>query len=421
MRSTESDRGLLILDIQWPPETFLRRKIEGLVSKGWRISVAAAVPFGRRTFRMKGVRLVQLSHPDDPTLIRAALLLVYGFRLLRYGSKGIRWVAQLDVFRQGLPLKYRMAVLLQALILLPIQPSLVHFEWPTAAILYKPLVDLWGCPFVVSCRGRQINVMPHLPNQEKYVSNLKAVLTQAAVVHCVSSAIQKEVVKLGARAEATRVIRPAVDVSFFEPGTNKRNDKNGLIVTSVGTLTWVKGYEYALSAIRRLIDWEIPVRYNIIGDGPDRKRIQFAIDDLGLGDCVRLAGKLPPSAVLAQLQETDVFVLSSLSEGIANSVLEAMACGIPIVTTGCGGMVEAVTDGVEGLVVPARDPEALANAVRQLWTQPQKRRSMGEAGRKRILAEFDATKQINQVIELYQSLLIGRNGLDEQTAKAFTS
>ena len=108
------------------------------------------------------------------------------------------------------------------------------------------------------------------------------------------------------------------------------------------------------------------MRFEIIGDGPDRQRVLYTIHDLGLQECVRLLGKLAPDEVLHRLQQADAFLLSSLSEGISNAALEAMACGVPVVTTDCGGMREAVTDGEEGFVVPVRDAESMANALMKL-------------------------------------------------------
>ena len=122
-------------------------------------------------------------------------------------------------------------------------------------------------------------------------------------------------------------------------------------MVTVGTLMWSEGAQkWALQAIRRVSDAGINVQFEIIGDGPDRQRVLYTIADLGLGGHVRLVGKLSPGQVLVRVQQADAFLLPSLSEGISNAVLEAMACGVPVVTTECGGMREAVTDGVEGLM-----------------------------------------------------------------------
>jgi glycosyltransferase involved in cell wall biosynthesis len=105
------------------------------------------------------------------------------------------------------------------------------------------------------------------------------------------------------------------------------------------------------------------------------------------------------------LQRADVFVLASLSEGISNAVLEAMACGLPIVTTDCGGMREAITDGVEGFVVPVRDSESMANALEKLIADKVLRAEMGCRARERILGGFTLERQVEQFLAMYEELV----------------
>jgi glycosyltransferase involved in cell wall biosynthesis len=166
-------------------------------------------------------------------------------------------------------------------------------------------------------------------------------------------------------------------------------------------LYWVKGGEYALLALRQLADAGLNFDFQIIGDGPEKARILYTITDLGLEDHITMLGKLPPSSVRQHLQKADAFLLSSLSEGISNAVLEAMACGLPVVTTDCGGMREAVTDGVEGFVVPVRDPSTMAEKLSSLAQDPALRERMGKAARVRILKDFDQNNQVASFIELF--------------------
>jgi glycosyltransferase involved in cell wall biosynthesis len=133
-------------------------------------------------------------------------------------------------------------------------------------------------------------------------------------------------------------------------------------------------------------------------------RLLFTINDLGLTDIVTWGGRLRPDEVVARLQQSDIFLLSSLSEGISNAVLEAMACGLPVVTTNVGGMAEAIADGIEGLLVPPRDPVAMADALAYLWARPEVRRQMGQAGRERVLADFDLDDQITAFEALFRSV-----------------
>jgi len=162
-------------------------------------------------------------------------------------------------------------------------------------------------------------------------------------------------------------------------------------------------------AVAILRESGIDARLEIIGDGPDRDRVVYSAHDLEIEDHVQFSGALPPTQVRDRLQQADVFALSSLSEGISNAVLEAMSCGLPIVTTDCGGMREAVTDGVEGFVTPTRDPRAIAAALCKLAASHELRHSMGAAARLRIEREFTLPRQIDAWMNMLSEVAAGKS------------
>jgi len=400
-----SEVDLLVVGLRWPPETFIQRKLVCLVRAGMSVTVAASVPSNQaRTFALPGVRLLRLPHHDDSVLLRSVrLALLLSRSLLLSGSR--KRLAALFTEINSLSAKARVNRLLSLLILSQVAPHLVHFEWNSAAIDYAHMIALWGCPFVISCRGQQINVRPYVPGNVDFVGRLRQTLESAAAVHCVSDAIKQEALNLGLDPSKAWVIRPAVDPDFFCPPASKHREDGAFHIVTTGALIWRKGYEYALLAMRRLVDSGLDVRFEIIGSGPEQQRVLYTMDDLGLKEHVHLLGQLPPERVRDHLQQADVFLLASLSEGIANAALEAMACGLPVVTTDCGGMREAVTDGVEGFVVPVRDPAAMAEALRKLALDEDLRTTMGERARERILREFTLEQQTEQFLSLYREVL----------------
>jgi len=155
------------------------------------------------------------------------------------------------------------------------------------------------------------------------------------------------------------------------------------------------------------------VRLHLVGSEPDYHwgergelaRLHYAIDDLGLSGLILLHGELTLPQVAALLEQADVFVQSSLSEGLPNVVLEAMASGLPVVATDAGATRDAVTDGVEGFVVPLRDPSAIAAALRNLWLDPGLRERMGRAGRARVEREFSREREADAHVRLCRELL----------------
>jgi colanic acid/amylovoran biosynthesis glycosyltransferase len=395
---------LIIVGVSWPPETFLQRKIEGLQRRG--IDLTIAIHMTRRKFvkGISGIRIVRLPHHKDPVLLRLFQLINLHLRTILLPS-GWAKIKKIWSYSSKKSLKLRFNFLLQAFSLSKLSPDLVHFEWPSAALSYSYMSEIWKCPMTLSLRGSQINIDPCIPGNEKYLQDLHEIFVQSKAVHCVSEAIQKKAQLYGLDVTKARIIRPAVDPSFFIPCETSKPQRGSFQVITTGSLIWRKGYEYALMTIQKLKAAGVPVKYQIIGDGPERQRILYTIHDLGVENEVVILGKRTPEQVRDALQVADVFMLSSLSEGISNAALEAMACSLPVVTTDCGGMREAVRDNVEGFVVPVRDWIAMANAIETLWHSPELQCRMGKAGRERILHEFQLEQQVDEFMRFYKAVL----------------
>jgi glycosyltransferase involved in cell wall biosynthesis len=146
----------------------------------------------------------------------------------------------------------------------------------------------------------------------------------------------------------------------------------------------------------------------LVGDdleagGAFRAGLEDEAERLGVRERVVFAGYRPDATAL--LAELDVFVLPSWVEGLPIVVLEAMAQRKPVVATPVGGTPELVADGETGLLVPPRDPEALAAALRRLLEDPDLARRLGEAGRARVAERFTAAQQTRRVLELYDELV----------------
>jgi colanic acid/amylovoran biosynthesis glycosyltransferase len=290
-----------------------------------------------------------------------------------------------------------------ALQLAKLEPDIIHFEWNSAAVDHKWMFDYYGCPTVISCRGRQVNIWPHMPGKEKFTQDLRYTFEKVSAVHCVSKSILQECMELGLPPQKARVIYTAVDTDFYVPNPNANTKQDEAIhIIMVGALIWRKGFEYALMALKSLLDQELDVYLDIVGDGPELDRIEYTARDLHILEKVNLIGKLTPDRVRDALWQADIFLLASLSEGIANVVVEAMSCGLPVVSTDCGGMREAITDGAEGFLVPARNAAAIAAALACLINDPQLRAAMGAAGRKRVLRSFTSEMQAKEFSDLYQ-------------------
>jgi glycosyltransferase involved in cell wall biosynthesis len=152
----------------------------------------------------------------------------------------------------------------------------------------------------------------------------------------------------------------------------------------------IKGHRFLIDAAARLVARGLRFELRLAGDGPEAPAIALRIDELGLGDRVRMLGTVPHAELLELYRDgqVDGVVLPSLYEGISVALMEAMAHGVPVVATRVGGVPELLQGGA-GLLVPPEDPTALADALEQLVVSRPARLALGEAGRGRVEEEFD--------------------------------
>lgn len=391
---------VLFIGVSWPPETFLARLIRGLAERDIQITVATS---GIPDEAWRSTAHVDFRTVPSWTGSRARLVMRTGYEIASSAVRSPAGTAR--VWAEARQVNVGLSLAEQLFRWLPFtgeQWDVLYFPWNAAAIIYMPLMD--RMPAVISCRGAQINVAPYHPRRHWLREALAETFARAAAVHCVSEAICAEAVQFGLDRRKATIIRPAVDPEMFQQGVREPRAEEVLRIIMTGSIVWRKGYEYALSALQILRQRGIPVHLEIVGRGDENQRLLYTINDLELADSVTWQGSLSPADVVGRLQKADVFLLTSLSEGISNAVLEAMSCGLPVVTTNVDGMGEAVTDGVEGLLVPPRDAAAVADALAHLWARPDIRCQMGEAGRARIMADFRLEDQITAFEQLFRSV-----------------
>jgi glycosyltransferase involved in cell wall biosynthesis len=215
-------------------------------------------------------------------------------------------------------------------------------------------------------------------------------------IQCISRYTYDKLIAAGYPASRVRMIPNAVDLSRFQA---ERRPGSGVVrVAYVGRLRPVKGVGVLVDAWHAL-GARGAARLVIAGDGHMRGELEAQVQRLSLGDSVALAGEV--SDVPGLLRETDVYVQPSYMEGLPNSVLEAMAAGLPIVATRVSGNEDLVTDGDNGLLVPPGDAPALAAAIRRLMDDPALARRMGERSRARA-EQFAIPSVTAQLMRAYR-------------------
>ena len=176
---------------------------------------------------------------------------------------------------------------------------------------------------------------------------------------------------------------------------------------AVGRFARTKGFPELITALARLRRERVPVRLTLVGDGAWRGRLTRLVKRLGLEDCVDMPGFVPHDELARYMQTHDMLVVPSVvhsngdRDGIPNVIMEALSLGLPVVATDVYGIAEVIRNGDTGLLVPQRDPAALASAVRVMLADRGRARAMALAGRELVEAMFDRERNIAALRALY--------------------
>jgi len=214
------------------------------------------------------------------------------------------------------------------------------------------------------------------------------------------------VAHVGLRREDVEVLYNGVDLGKFvqEPRNDIRRELGLLdtdfVIGSVGRLVSVKNYSLLLHAMQAIKN--DCVRLLLVGDGPERIRLSRQAENLGIAHQVQFLGHRDD--VARCLAAMDVFVLPSISEGMSNTLLEAMGAGIPVVASNVGGNPEILRNGREGLLFASNSIEALKSAIDELMSRPEYRNELAVAARRRVQGEFTQSAMISRYEGFYASI-----------------
>ena len=186
------------------------------------------------------------------------------------------------------------------------------------------------------------------------------------------------------------IVRMCVDVEVFRPPEGGRSRAGPLRVLSVGRLVPEKGAPVLLDAVARLRDQGIAVHLRIAGGGELESYLRQQVAELGLAGSVELTGPVSQEAVRELYQWADAFCLPSFQEGLPVVLMEAMATGLPVVTTAIAGIPELVIADRTGVLVPAGRTDLVAEGLARLAADPAERERLGRAARDLVVAEFSS-------------------------------
>lgn len=220
------------------------------------------------------------------------------------------------------------------------------------------------------------------------------------------------VLRLGADISKTLVMHNGVDTTFFRPmNRGESRDKLGLprnkkLILTIRRLVYKNGLDTFIEAAA-LLTREFPnLLFIVIGKGPNRKLIEKRVREMRIDDNVKLAGFVPERLLPLHYNAADYFVIpSSSGEGLPLVLLEAMACGLPVIATSVGGTPEIIKDMKNGALVPPRNPEALADTISKFLANKELGLTIGEEARKIVEEKFTWEENVRRLQKVYGEIL----------------
>jgi len=339
---------IIIFDGSFKTTTFINRLIEGLANE----HEVFILGFNENTkIKIAGVHYIGLGSNNS-----RFFFLVRSFQLRGFN---IRKLVDLCI---GLVFRNKSKIRQQNIqfAIDSIQPDILHFQWVSLLGYLEFLKLPKHTKTILSQRGYHINVRPFI-NQDNKVF-LNEVFSKLDGFHSVSKAIQEKSNEIyTSPLKIDHVVYSGFDTDSFRFKKTWNTNKKKHIL-SIGRDHWIKDYRSAILAMSILKEKQISFHYTIVGvHNPEE--LLFLVNDMNLKDSVTFLNSIPQEEVYEKMLESDLFLLPSVEEGIANVCVEAMLSKLPVLSTDCGGMSELIVDNETGFLVPKRNPKALADKI----------------------------------------------------------
>jgi glycosyltransferase involved in cell wall biosynthesis len=234
------------------------------------------------------------------------------------------------------------------------------------------------------------------------------VLRSYGNIVAVSESVRQDLLGAGVRADKISMIRNGIDLRTFDRASAVVKGELGWsdspLIGLVGRLSMEKGVDIFLTAAARVLDQLPDAKFVVVGDGPDRAKLEALIEKLGIRGSVRMLGRRDDMpAVYASL---DLMVSSSRREGLPIAILEGMASRLPLIATPVGAVPTVMFDGHTGVLVRAEDPELLATKIIELLQDDSQRERLGSAARKLVEEQFSAQRMTADYLNVYEAATV---------------
>jgi colanic acid/amylovoran biosynthesis glycosyltransferase len=289
-------------------------------------------------------------------------------------------------------------------VLLRRDPDLMHVYFGNTGVHLLPLIERWDRPCVVSFHGMDVQ---RRETERGYLRNLRKLLRLVPLVLVRSRSIAEKLIELDCDPQKIRLNRTGIPLDGFPYVVRNVPAEGAWTIVQACRLVPKKGLPTALRAFARFAKVFPNSRFLIAGDGPLRRELEQLVQQLDLRKAVVFLGFLGQTELRDLYEKAHVFMHpselhpDSNQEGVPNSMLEAMAGGLPVVATRHGGIPEAVTDGVNGLLVPERDEEGLAKSLFRMVQDPDSWKAMGASASQTVAKEFAQPRQTEALESAY--------------------
>lgn len=375
-----------------PSTTFIERLVDGISKRGVKVYL-----FGlqKKKKPYSHPNICEVSHTEN-SFNKFFNLLKYSILLFFFRNKEKR---KLDAFIKNHCTNHRRARLKFYPVLYH-RPDIFHIQW-AKSISDWMWVQEFGIKLVLSLRGAHINYSPIA--DPELAQTYRTYFPRLDGFHAVSEAIAREAQHYGADPQKIQVVYSGL--TDLDAVFDKKPKNEVFEILSVGRSHWKKGYNYALDTMKILSDKSVDFRYTIIGAN-DSEELEFQKSDLGLDTVVAFKGNVPFQQVQKIMYESDLVLLPSVEEGIANVVLEAMQVGTLVLSTDCGGMNEVIENQKNGFIVPVRNPQKMAETIIKIISlSKEEKEKIIQKAKITIEQNHSDTKMVSDMMTLYNQVL----------------
>ncbi len=332
-----------------PSTTFIENLIRAIADEGCTVYIFG---YSKNKTIYSNSRILDFTHPRKNW--KRVIFVTWNKLRLRFQSYEKYRKLKKHIHSKKVKRKIRWIYWLRYLPVVMNLPDIFHIQWAKNLDEWMFLKELFGVKIVVSLRGTHIKYSP-LANPE-LAASYRRNFPRVDGFHAVSKDIAITASQFGAPPEKIRVVYSGIDIGEINKYHTAKpaGTSTSLNIISVGRMKWIKGYHLVLDALRKLADSGIKFHYTLIARG-DAEEILYQAADLKLTDYITIIPGIPQQEVFRKIAESDLLLLSSFDEGIANVALEAMALGIPVLSSDCGGMEEVVNNNQTGYIYRNRD------------------------------------------------------------------